>query len=546
MLLAVLAVGVSLAADATTYITAVRAFADKAVRYGRDVYGPKHTPLFVDGLNVDTLEPVTWKQRNGREWVLSDLGNQQIFFRTLVGLTALTGDAAYKRAAAEATRYALDNLREGGLLMWGGHITYNASDDVVFAAEDKGKVHELKNHYPFYELFWEVDPKAAKDLIEEMWNDHILNWANLGFNRHAVHKPRGALWKNEYKGDPVFFWGKGLTFINAGSDLYYAAAMLSKFTGDPEPLVWSKRLANRYVETRNPKTGIGGYQFSQTNAWCDFVGKILGDRAIYQYGDDFKGHYVVEGTLFPCYGSTPEICPRVCQFYLGEMLGTDGAEFTKWSLEELTAWGKSAYREKDFSFIPMLTDGTSMEGYVCKKDGYFGPKGRVLKAGRAGAKDFWTYALAVRMTGDGFMWQMARSIARGNEFGDIGAKAGAKPNLNLATPEAEPTALLGFLELHKKTRRSEFLAMAQRIGDNILAARYQKNFFTLSKNHQYAKFDRLEPLTLLHLAAVLLGKSALVPIYNGGAGFFAAAYGDRNEREDAWLYTRLRPGAEAR
>ena len=76
--------------------------------------------------------------------------------------------------------------------------------------------------------------------------------------------------------------GKGLTFINAGSDLIYAAAMLSKFTSDPKPLEWAKRLAYRYVETRDPKTGIGGYQFSQmASAWCDDVGKITGDRAIY-------------------------------------------------------------------------------------------------------------------------------------------------------------------------------------------------------------------------------------------------------------------------
>jgi pectate lyase len=538
-----LAAGVALpclAADAAKYIAPVRTFAGQALKHGKDVYGPQHTPLFVDGLNVDTLEPVTWKQRNGREWILSDLGNQQIFFRTLAGLTALTGEPAYKRAAVEATRYALDHLREGGLLMWGGHVTYNASDDVIFAAEDKSKVHELKNHYPFYELFWEVDPAATKDLIEEMWNGHILNWGNLDFNRHATHQPRGALWKNEYRGGPVFFWGQGLTFINAGSDLYFAAAMLSKFTGDPAPLVWSKRLAKRYVETRNPKTGIGGYQFSQTNAWCDSVGKILGDRAIYQYGDDFKGRHVVEGTLFPCYGNTPEIHPRVCQFYLGEMLGEQGKEFTQWSLEELTAWGKSAYRESDHSFIPMLTDGTSMEGHVAKKEGYFGPQGKVMKAGRAGPRDFWTYALAARMTGDGFMWRMTRSIAQGNEFGDIGAKTDARPKLNLATPEAEPTALLGFLELHRKTRRPEFLSMAQRIGDNLLAARYHKNFFTLGKDRLYAKFDRLEPLALLHLAAAMLGKPGLVPIYNGGSGFFAAAYGDRDSVYDSWLYTRLR------
>ena len=132
------------------FVQAVQSFADVALQYGRDTYGPKHTPLFVDGINSDTHQPVMWKARDGHAWALSDLGNQQNFFRTLVGLSALTGDPHYKQAAVDATRYALTNLMEGGFLAWGGHMAYNASDDIIVCAEDKGRVHELKNHFPFY------------------------------------------------------------------------------------------------------------------------------------------------------------------------------------------------------------------------------------------------------------------------------------------------------------------------------------------------------------------------------------------------------------
>jgi hypothetical protein len=38
--------------QSTKYLNAVRTFADNVLKYGRDTYGPKHTPLFVDGLNV--------------------------------------------------------------------------------------------------------------------------------------------------------------------------------------------------------------------------------------------------------------------------------------------------------------------------------------------------------------------------------------------------------------------------------------------------------------------------------------------------------------
>jgi pectate lyase len=352
--------------NAVPYLTAVRQFADQVLAHGRDVYG-KPTPLFVDGLNVDTREPVKWKWADGKEWVLCNLANQQGLFRTLDGLSRLTGDPRYKEAALETTRYAFDHLRygtqnNGGLLAWGGHLAYNATED-VFAGNPggTGRIHELKCFFPHYALMWEANPKATQELIENIWNGHVQDWATLDFNRHGSPNKLGRLWQSEYRGGEVFFWGKGLTFHNAGSDFYYAAGMLSKFTGAPEPLVWAKRLSQRYVETRDPKTGLEGYQFSQcAEAWCDDVGKLRGDRAQYQYGDDFKGHRVVEGTLFPTYGNTPQVEPQMGRLLLGEALGEQGRDFTRQAIEELTAWGKSAYRAKDNAFIPMITDGTSM------------------------------------------------------------------------------------------------------------------------------------------------------------------------------------------
>lgn len=38
--------------NSSKYLDAVREFADNVLKYGRDTYGPKHTPLFVDGLNI--------------------------------------------------------------------------------------------------------------------------------------------------------------------------------------------------------------------------------------------------------------------------------------------------------------------------------------------------------------------------------------------------------------------------------------------------------------------------------------------------------------
>ncbi|MHC4681133.1 MAG: hypothetical protein ACYTEK_20835 [Planctomycetota bacterium] len=62
--------------QSSKYLAAVRTFADNVLKYGRDTYGPKHTPLFVGGLNIHTHEPVKW--RYGREVWVSDLASQRI------------------------------------------------------------------------------------------------------------------------------------------------------------------------------------------------------------------------------------------------------------------------------------------------------------------------------------------------------------------------------------------------------------------------------------------------------------------------------------
>jgi len=534
--------------DATPYLAAVRQFADQVLAHGRDVYGTP-TPLFVDGLNVETGEPVKWKWADGKEWVLCNFANQQGLLRTLDGLSQLTGEPRYKAAALEATRYAFDHLRygtenNGGLLAWGGHLAYNATDDVLAGNPGgAGRIHELKCFFPHYALMWEANPKATQELIENIWNGHVLDWATLDFNRHGSPKKRGELWQNAYRGGEVFFWGKGLTFHNAGSDFYFAAGMLAKLARAQEPLVWAKRLSQRYVETRDPKTGLEGYQFSQcASAWCDDVGKVLGDRAIYQYGDDFKGHRVVEGTLFPCYGDTPQTEPQAARLLLGAALGEPGRDFTRQAVEELTAWGKSAYRAKDNTFIPMLTDGTSMEGYVCKKDGYFGPKGRVLRAGHPRAEHLWLYAFAFRLSGDKFLWEMARHIAQGNGWGDIGESPKASPKVLLPDNNSDPRLLMALLELYRASGKAGFLAQAGVVGRNMLQQRVHDGWFVPSQRHIFCRVANDESQALLHLAAALMDKPEAVPAFTGAQPFFHAEYGTSTGRvyDSADVYGKTR------
>ncbi len=100
---------------------------------------------------------------------------------------------------------------------------------------------------------WEVDPEATKQFIESFWSAHVLNWSNVDMNRHGSLSERlERPWKYEYQGGPVFFESNAIPFDSTGSDLYYAAVMLSRLSGREESMIWAKRLAYRYVETRNP------------------------------------------------------------------------------------------------------------------------------------------------------------------------------------------------------------------------------------------------------------------------------------------------------
>ena len=501
--------------DPNRYLNAVREFADNVLKYGRDTYGPKHTPLFVDGLNIHTHEPVKWIAPNGDRWILSNLASQQNLFRTLDGLTKITRDPKYKQAAMDAIKYAFENLRSpNGLLYWGGHIAYDAGADRPCG---RG-VHELKGFYPYYELMWEVDPQATKQFIEAFWSGHILDWSNLDMDRHCyrMNEPLGRPWKQEYKGGPVFFVGKGLDTNTTGSDLFYAASLLSRFTGDREPLVWAKRLAHRYVETRDSQTGISVPWFTaafregvQSQFSAPVLRKLVPAGYVFPSKDSANrdlGRFSL-GYNMPTPGTiTSKVaCPWVCQLMLGDLLGEDGKELIQWALEELTAWGNVAYRARDNAYVPMFPDGTSLEGYVCKEDGPLGFKGSKLEPVPVGTTDFWAYVLAYCLTTDDFMWEMARRVALGNNYGDLGARATEEPRLNLQTESSDPYAVIVFLALHCQTGKPAFLEMARKIGDNILVHRVHNAFFAPDTKHTFTKFDAIDPLVLLHLHSALAG-----------------------------------------
>ncbi len=392
---------------------------------------------------------------------------------------------------------------------------YDLDSDTIVGESDN---HELKLHIPFYEFMWELHPQKTKKYIEAIWGAQILDWSTLDMNRHGrFNRTNPKLWDNEYKGGPIFFVGKGLTFLSAGTDLIYAAAMLSYLNDDPAPLEWANRMAYRYVETRNPKTGLGGLQYNRYKR---------GDRAEVQFAEDLPGHVVYEGTL-----NVPRVCHVVTgtsatvRLMLSEKLGQRGANLAKWAIQDLKAFGKWAFDKDQCKWIPMLTDGTYLDGFEIKRKGYYKEWHNHFVKQPVLSNAFRSYSLGWRISKDPDLWDMARTIGKAHGLGDIGAAPGVQTKLNKGkNAPSNPNLIFGLLEIYRATGNKDYLEMAESIGDSILENKFVNGLFVEINNFAYAKLDAPEPLALLHLAAAMQEKPNLVPDFWGGKGFFQCNY----------------------
>ncbi len=523
-----------------TRLRAVVTFAQNVLERGRDVYGDAPTPLFVDGINVDTGAPVEWRF-DGDVWVISNMANQQNLFRTLTGLTNLMGEPKYKDAAKAAIAHMFAHQRSKcGLLYWGGHQFVDLRTKKNVGRFD-ANCHEFKNNFPFYALMWEVSPKATAEFLEAFWRAHILDWSVLDMNRHGRYGKTGETpWGSPFSQPPPFFEGEGLTFINAGTDLIYAGGMYYHLAGHEKALTWALRLAEQYVRARHPETKLGVYQYSQPRRRADppedpnapnYTYSTFGDRAQRQFGPEF-GAIALEGNLLR---GNPGIYSSnaIIQLQLAESLGECGKQLLQWTHEGMHAYAKHAYDPETNLLRPMWADGTDLTDFVIPRFGYYGKEGTVIRPSPADTLMLFSYALGYRLTGDMLLWNTARGIARGHGLGDLGQKPGEDVAVALNTDNADPVVLFAVIELYRRTAHPDYLALARRIGDNILATRFHKGFFLPSERHINAEFDAIEPLALLTLEAALRGAYDAVPAFNGGSGYIHGRFDGLGRTRDA-------------
>jgi pectate lyase len=530
-------------------------FAENVLQYGRDRYRAEPTPLFADGINVFTGEHLRWLTPGEPPAVVSNLACQQNLFRTLVALTGLTGDERYRDAAKAAIRYHFDHLADSsGLLHWGGHCFIDLATLEVRGTGPAEPIHELKNALPFYELMFEVNPGATARFINAFWNAHVYDWDELHTGRHGQYGLAvGDIWGHEPVNKPPLRESTGLSFINTGNDLIYAAAVLYQFTGDPRTLQWSKHLAAQYVAARHPETGLGAYQFTQPLKRMDtdddrITLSFYGDRAKRQFGPEFGAIALEANVLFDGNASSSRAiyCANaLIQLQLAQAIGGAADCFLEWTRSGLRSFARYAYVPETNEIKPMFSDGKDLTGVVFQRDGFYGKAGRVLQRKPADCRFLLSYARGFLHTADEELWNTARSIGIGNGLGDLGSVPGRNPDLNHETDCHDARALFALLDIYRATSEGSYLALAERIGANIEGAYCHHGYFTRGPRHSYAQFDAIEPLALLALEAVREGKPDRVPVFLDGKGFIDGNYqfpeGGSARIKDDYLYELRQP-----
>ena len=518
IILAVFSTGNLYAEQNNKYLDAVHSFADRVLQSGTDTYGPNTTPLFADGLNVKTLEPVKWDCR-GETWVLSNFASQQPLLRTLDGLTALTGQQKYRQAAEQATGYALQNLTTpNGLLYWGGHLAWDLEKEQPVG--QYADVHELKSHQPYYRIMWRVNASATRKLMESVWMGHILDWSRLDYNRHAsVKKPITLNWKHQFKANievPFPIQSNNLSFVNVTPPLLHCSATLAILDKNTDALTWTRRLAYRWQQGKDPNTGLCGGQLSYRKH----------DRA-----QDALGHVhpnINEAKIVASYHQTgryhnlplAQMQAASALMEAGGRYAMIGHEFIFWASKDLKAYTRHSYDAKAGQFIALMTDGTPIK-WQESRSGYYVPASFAPR--KPDGFILWAYAMAFRLTSDEIHWQMVRNICRQLEFGSIGRPDGTGSSIKYDTNHNDWRTIYALLELHQATNNAMFLRLACSIADNLLKMQTPTGLFPRS-GREWARTGDEIPLALLHLTAAIMGKSSLLPPPIFDSRFFHCEY----------------------
>lgn len=506
--------------------------------------------LLADGIDKHSLEPVVWTYPNNRQVPMSNFASQQNFLRGLVALNIITDDESYLQQASKVTRFFLDHYvdSQSALFHWGGHRFIHRDTGEIEGPASKECVHELKHHFPFYDFLHEVSPEKTERFLQGFWAAHVLDWKKLDLSRHGEYsKPFIYKIFSHYTPEPVVDpkqWPAlpetiGLTFVNASTDLIYAACHYFKYSGDQHAKLWAKHLYHQFVLARHPETRMPVYQFSSplqrqpipeddrlTYSW-------FGDRAKRQFGPEFGEIAKEANVLFR--DSWPVIVDNPLAILECSKL-LDDKEMASWAIEGIIAYFDYAWDEVNNEIVPMWNSGLDMTDYCFVRDGYYGDKGTLLTRQPADPAYLLPLVRAYATQPGTKLAQLLCRMFHRFSLGALDPDTLQVEEIAQHTSHCSAYLLLALIELEQITHDERLLKLADTVAQNLLDKHYHDGFFLPSALHRYVRLDDPIPYALLALEAAYQGKYSQIPLAISKGGYL---HGERvcgNELKTVYDY----------
>ena len=253
-----------------------KAYADFMITHGRDVYGPKHTPLFVTAMDRKTGQvfkhghvpyphviakpyaPGLRRDHKMRPQDRTYSGGNPLEDLPLYGLLyrlgELTGEKRYAEEADKSIAWFLANAQSPatGLYAWGSHMYWDVHrDQPIYANTGRPNGGYGGHEYNYVWPYWDQNPDALKRFAHGLWDHQITDRKTGRFSRHAAYHKHG----------PGREW---FEFPRMGSCMIDIWARQFGRGGDAEMKQAIRTLLKFYRALRDPKTGA--------MAWCSAKG----------------------------------------------------------------------------------------------------------------------------------------------------------------------------------------------------------------------------------------------------------------------------------
>ena len=467
------------------FLAAAAKIGDTAIKHGRDVYGAKHTPMFVRFLNREKLRAprsiASMPPALGgadKPIIQTQWDRTQNLLRTLVGLSQATGDPKYADAAMEATAHMFEeySMPHSGLLVFGNHMTIDLLDDRGYSDGRSGDIFELEVAFPFYDFWHDVSPTKTDRFIKGCWEVYVRDWHTMHYNRHAGFNKNIDFTRTfERPMTPVENLPtkmEVLGFIDVGLDLAFGAYSLGCLTEDENARLWANRFYQVLAYHRDPKTQI----------WPTLL-----------YTPSIRRNLEVYREAFPAADATE---PRVIisswifsqpKFWLGALDSVEQAHrFLKAELFEphkridewILGYLEAAYRPESNTLRSIIIDGTDVTDHVFQPGkvlhGWGAKEGDSFNAHAPSATFHAAVARAYRLThahNRKRFWPHLRALFKGAGLGDIGADPKSRPAFDFEFEQAEPAYILALADLYRAHRQPEVLKMMEHLGRQLIARR---------------------------------------------------------------------------